>query len=298
MPAARPHTPLWVTLTPVLFVFCWASGFPVTSFGIEYAEPLTLLAIRSALNVIVVGAALPFLAAAWPATWREAGHIAVAGFLLHSAYLSCIFIALGEGVPQGTVALIAGMQPLVTAVLVGRALGERIGAIQWVGFALGFAGLACVLGESVSVSSGTPLGYIAAAFTPILITAASLYQKRYCAAMDLRTGMIIQHGTAFFTTGALALLVETNRVAPSLELALVLVWLVLVLSVAASNLYYILLRRGEAARVSSLFYLTPPTTVLLGYLSFGESFGPAALAGFAIAGLGVFLVTRRGGAGA
>lgn len=290
--------PVWVTLTPGLFVLCWASGFPVTSFGIEYAEPLTLLAIRSALNVIVVGAALPFLAAAWPATWREAGHIAVAGFLLHSAYLSCIFIALGEGVPQGTVALIAGMQPLVTALLVGRALGERIAAIQWTGFVLGFAGLACVLGESVSVSSGTALGYIVAAFTPILITAASLYQKRYCAAMDLRTGMIIQHGVAFLTTGTLALLVETNEVTPGVELALVLVWLVLVLSVAASNLYYVLLRRGEAARVSSLFYLTPPTTVLMGYLAFGETFGPAALAGFAIAGLGVFLVTRRAGAAA
>ena len=294
---ARP-TALWVTLAPGAFVLCWASGFPVTRFGIEFAEPLTLLAIRSALNVIAVAAALPFLAAAWPATWREAGHIAVAGFLLHSAYLSCIFIALGEGVAQGTVALIAGMQPLLTAVIVGRALGERVAAIQWAGFVLGFAGLACVLGEGVSVSSGTPLGYTVAAFTPILITAASLYQKRYCAAMDLRTGMIIQHGSAFLTTGALAQVIETNEVTAGVELALVLIWLVLVLSVAASNLYYILLRRGEAARVSSLFYLTPPTTVLLGWLAFGETFGPLALAGFAVAGLGVFLVTRRGGAGA
>ena len=298
MTGADKPAPFWLTATPAVFVLCWASGFPVTRLGIEFVEPLTLLAIRSALNVIVVGAALPFLAAAWPATWREAGHIAFAGFLLHSAYLSCIFIALGEGVAQGTVALIAGMQPLVTAVLVGRALGERVNGIQWLGFGLGFAGLACVLGESLSVSSGTPLGYIAAAFTPVLITAASLYQKRYCAAMDLKTGMIIQHGTAFVTTGALALLVESNAIVPSVELALVLVWLVVVLSVAASNLYYDLLRRGEAARVSSLFYLTPPTTVLLGYLSFGESFGPAALAGFGIAGLGVFLVTRRRGAGA
>ena len=100
------------------------------------------------------------------------------------------------------------------------------------------------------------------------------------------------------TTGTLALLIESNEVTPSVELGFVLIWLVLVLSVAASNLYYILLRRGEAARVSSLFYLTPPTTVVLGYLSFGEAFGPAALAGFAISGLGVFLVTRRGKAGA
>ncbi len=296
MTGTEKATPLWVTFVPGVFVLSWASGFPVTRLGIEFTEPLTLLAIRSALNVIVVGAALPFLAAAWPATWREAGHIATAGFLLHSAYLSCIFLALGEGVAQGTLALMAGMQPLLTAVLVGRALGERITVIQWIGFILGFAGLACVLGDRIGVSSGSALGYALAALTPALITAASLYQKRYCAAMDLRTGMIIQHGTAFVTTGMLALLLESNRVTPSVELGFVLIWLVLVLSVAASNLYYFLLRRGEAARVSSLFYLTPPTTVILGYLSFGETFGPAALAGFAISGFGVFLVTRRSGA--
>ena len=298
MTATDRSTPLWVTVAPGLFVLCWASGFPVTRLGIEFTEPLTLLAIRSALNVIAVGAALPFLTAAWPATWREAGHIAVAGFLLHSAYLSCIFLALGEGVAQGTLALMAGMQPLLTAVVVGRALGERVSVVQWVGFGLGFAGLACVLGDRVGVSAGSPLGYALAGLTPVLITAASLYQKRYCAAMDLKTGMIIQHGTAFATTGLLALVIESNRVTPSVELGFVLIWLVLVLSVAASNLYYVMLRRGEAARVSSLFYLTPPTTVLLGYLSFGEAFGPAALAGFAISGLGVFLVTRRGRAGA
>ncbi len=190
------------------------------------------------------------------------------------------------------------MQPLVTAVLVGRALGERIGRYPVGRLRARFRGARLRAGESVSVSSGTPLGYIAAAFTPILITAASLYQKRYCAAMDLRTGMIIQHGTAFFTTGALALLIETNRVVPGVELALVadLARPGALRRRVQPVLHPAPARRGGQGLQPVLPH--PPTTVLLGYLSFGESFGPAALAGFAIAGLGVFLVTRRGGAGA
>ena len=277
-----------------MFVLLWASGFPITRLGLAYAEPFTLLTMRSALNVLLVLALLPFMSVRWPSTWRETGHIAISGFLLQSAYLGCIFVSLGEGVSQGAVALIAGMQPILTAILVGRFLGERIVRPQWFGFLLGFGGLGCVMVERIQFGAGTTLGYCAAAATPVLITAASLYQKRFCSGMDLRSGMIIQHATVFVTNGALALLLETGTVVVSVELAFVLLWLVLFLSVSANNLYYVMLRRGEAGRVSSLFYLTPPAAVVLGYLTYGETFGATALAGFAVAALGVALVTRSG----
>ncbi len=293
MSAGGP-TPLWVTAAPGLFVLFWASGFPITRLGLAYAEPFTLLTIRSALNVLFVLALLPFVSVRWPSSWREAGHIAVSGFLLQSAYLGCIFVSLGQGVSQGAVALIAGMQPILTAILVGRLLGERIVRLQWIGFLLGFGGLACVMIERIQFGAGTALGYCAAAATPVLITAASLYQKRFCSGMDLRSGMIIQHATVFVTNGVLGLLLETGAVVVSLELAFALLWLVLFLSVTANNLYYVMLRRGEAGRVSSLFYLTPPAAVVLGYLTYGEIFGPIALAGFVVAALGVALVVRTG----
>ena len=288
---------LLIASAPALFVLFWASGFPISKFGLEFIEPFTLLALRSAVNVAVVAAIIPFIRISWPRSWADAGHIAVSGLLLQVAYLSCIFIALGEGVAQGMVALIAGMQPLLTAAVVGRLLGEKINTRQWAGFVLGFGGLALVLWERIGIGTGTVLGFAVVALAPILITAGSLYQKRFCADMDLRAGMLIQHTVAGLANFAIALSFESRVVQWGPEVVFVVAWLVVLLSIGATNLYYILLRRGEAARVSSLFYLTPPTAVFLGYVTYGEVFGATALAGFAVAVLGVALVTRRGRTG-
>ncbi len=283
-----------IAAAPMLFVLFWGSGFPITKFGLEYIEPFTLLAIRSALNVALVLAIVPFVRVRWPRDWREAGHIAVSGFLLQFAYLGAMFTALGGGVSQGVAALVAGMQPLLTAAVVGPILGERIAPRQWAGFVLGFGGLACVMSERIAIAEATAIGFAAAACTPILITAGSLYHKRFCADMDLRSGMVIQHLTAGAASAVVAFSIETREVDWGIEIGFVLAWLVLLLSVAANNLYYMMLRRGQAARVSSLFYLTPPTAAVLGYLTYGEVFGWFGLAGFAIAVVGVALASRGG----
>ena len=283
-----------IAAAPMLFVLFWGSGFPITKFGLEYIEPFTLLAIRSALNVALVLAIVPFVRVRWPRDWRAAGHIAVSGFLLQFAYLGAMFTALGGGVSQGVAALVAGMQPLLTAAVVGPILGERIAPRQWAGFVLGFGGLACVMSERIAIAEATAIGFAAAACTPILITAGSLYHKRFCADMDLRSGMVIQHLTAGAASAVVAFSIETREVDWGIEIGFVLAWLVLLLSVAANNLYYMMLRRGQAARVSSLFYLTPPTAAVLGYLTYGEVFGWFGLAGFAIAVIGVALASRGG----
>lgn len=292
--SSSDKSPLWVVWAPGLFVLFWASGFPAVKFGLDYIEPFTLLALRSTLNVLVVVAILPFVRVRWPRDWRAVGHIAVAGFLLQFAYLGAMFVALGEGVSQGLAALIAGMQPLLTALLVGRWLGERISRAQWAGFVLGFGGLAAVMSERITLGTGTALGFAVIALTPFLITAGSLYQKRFCADMDLRAGMIIQHVVAAAACFGMALALESRAVTWGWELSFTLAWLVLFLSIAATNLYYFMLRRGEAGRVSGLFYLTPPTAVVLGYLTFGETFGAVAIAGFVVAAAGVALISRRG----
>ncbi len=290
-PSAK--TPLLVICAPGMFVLFWASGFPAVKFGLDYIEPFTLLAVRSALSVALVVAILPFVRVRWPRGWRETGHIMVAGFFLQAAYLGCMFVALGEGISQGVAALIAGMQPLLTAAIVGRFLGERVNLRQWAGFVLGFGGLAAVMSERITLGTGTALGLAAIALTPFMITTGSLYQKKFCADMDLRAGMIIQHATAGVAVFAMALATETREIEWGPELAFTLAWLVIVLSVAATNLYYFMLRRGAAGRVSSLFYLTPPTAVVLGYITYGETFGPVALAGFAVSIAGVALITRK-----
>ena len=276
---------------PFLFILTWASGFPITRFGLEFTEPFTLLWIRSAIVVVIVGIYALIVRAPWP-NKKEIAHIAVVGVTLQCLYLGAMFSALDEGISQGVAALVAGMQPLLTAAVVGITLGERVSRTQWAGFALGFAGLFIVLSERLGIGAATTAGFIFSGLTPVFITAASLYQKKHCANSDLRIVMIVQQTAAGICNFFIAMAVERGDIAWGAEVIFVWAWLVVVLTIGATNLLYLMLRHGEAARVSSLFYLTPPTAVLLGWLSYGETMGLVAMGGFLVAIAGVFLVTR------
>ena len=278
-------------VAPLVFILAWSSGFPITRWGLEYAEPFTILWVRSAAVVLVVGAYSLAVRVPWPDV-KEVAHIAVVGITLQCLYLGSMFMALENNVSQGVAALIAGMQPLLTAAVVGIALGEQINRIQWVGFALGFFGLSVVLSERLGIGAATTTGLIFSALTPFFITAASLYQKKFCANSDLRIVMIVQQSAGGICNFFIAMAIETGNIDWSLDIVFVWAWLVFVLTIGATNLYYLMLRYGKAARVSSLFYFMPPTTMLLGWITYGETMGLAALAGCAITVTGVFLVTR------
>ena len=276
---------------PFLFIVSWASGFPITRLGLEYAEPFTILWIRSALVAVPVGAYVLVMRVPWPSI-REIAHIAFVGVTLQSLYLGSMFMAIDGHVSQGVAALIAGMQPLLTAAVVGITLGEKVSRIQWVGFTLGFAGLFIVLSERMGIGAGTAAGFFFSGLTPIFITTASLYQKKFCANSDLRIVMVVQQIAAGFCNFCIAMAIWTGEITWSAELVFVWIWLVVILTFGANNLYFLMLRHGAASRVSSLFYLTPPTAVLMGWISYGESMGLVALGGFAVAIAGVFLITR------
>jgi len=284
----------WFAVAPIVFITFWASGFVAATLGMRHVEPVTCLALRSTMTAVCAGILLAFIARPrWPATRRETAHIAISGVLLQTCYMSCIMYSMYLAVPIGVLALIAGMQPLLTAAVVGRVLGERVTRLQWLGFLLGFAGLAVVVWERLAFGTEPGYGYLVAAGCPILITVASLYQKRFVADMDPWTGTFIQHLAAVPTQLVLALLLETMVVEWTGELVLALVWLTVLLSFVAVNIYYVLLKRGEAARVASFFYLSPPISAVMAYFAFDQKFGWSAAVGFAVSVVGVALVTAR-----
>lgn len=289
---AAGRSPAWISAAPVLFVLMWSTGHIGTRLGTPYAEPFTFLAWRFvAATLLMLGIALLFRAP-WPTTWRAGGHLAVAGFLLHAVYLGGVFLAIGLGMTTGVLALITGMQPLLTAVIVGPMLGERVSPRQWAGFVLGFGGVALVLWDKLSFGGLGAASVIAAIICVCSITVGAVYQKRFCSDFDLRSGTAIQLGVGALVSGISAVLFETREVALTGTFVFAVGWLAVVLSVGGYGLLYILLRRGAASRVTSLFYLTPPTTAIMGYALFGETLGWAALGGMAVAIVGVALVNR------
>ncbi len=279
---------------PALFVLLWSTGFIGARLGLPYAGPLTFLTLRFGLAAGLLTLAALAMRAPWPHRLADIGHYAMVGLLVHAVYLGGVFLGISLGIEAGLSALIVSLQPLLVAALAGLLLGERVSPRQWAGLVLGLMGVALVLAQKLGRGLGEALGSLACVAALLGITAGTLYQKRHGAGMDLRTGTAIQFIAAGLATAPFALPYEGGRVVWSGEFLFALLWLVLVLSLGAVSLLYVLIRRGAAASVSSLFFLTPPCTALIAWPLFGETLGPAALFGMALTLAGVTLATRSG----
>jgi drug/metabolite transporter (DMT)-like permease len=289
-------TSLFQRVTPLLFVLLWSTGFIGAKFGLPYAEPLTFLSTRYVLVIALMTLLALAMRAPWPASPREAFHIGVTGLLVHALYLGGVFMSIHRGLPAGVSALVVGMQPLLTAAAAGLLLGERVSRWQWLGLAMGFAGVGLVVGSKATIDAAAlaELGHMLAPALAALvgITAGTLYQKRFCPRFDLRTGSVVQFVPSLAITALLASQTETMEIAWDGEFVFALLWLVLVLSLGAISLLNLLIRSGSAVNVASLFYLTPPTTALIAWAMFGETLSALALAGMAIAVAGVWLARK------
>jgi len=291
-----PLPSMLTRLTPLLFVLLWSTGFIGAKYGLPYAEPLSFLAIRYVLVIGLMTLLALAMRAPWPAKPREALHIGVTGLLVQALYLGGVFMSIHRGLPAGVSALVVGMQPLLTAALAGVLLGERVSARQWTGLALGFGGVALVVGSKANVDGvdGAALIHmlIPALAALLGITAGTLYQKRFCPRFDLRTGSVLQFLPSLALTALIASQTETMVITWSDDFVFALGWLVLVLSVGAISLLNLLIRSGSAVNVASLFYLTPPATALIAWAMFGETLSTLALAGMAVAVSGVWLARK------
>ena len=278
---------------PVVFVLIWSTGFVVARFGMPFAPPMRFLAWRFALSVLAFGVWVLWSRAAWPKGRAQWMHLAVMGTLIHAGYLGGVWSAIKLGIGAGTSALIVGLQPVLTALWVSATGQEhRVAPRQWLGLALGLAGLLLVVWSKLGHGEVTPLNLAACLVALLAITAGTLYQKRYVAPCDVRTAGMVQLMAAFVVVLPLALL-ESEAVQPQPALLGAMAWSVLALTLGGSSLLYLMVQRGAATRVSSLMYLVPPCTAMLAWLLFDELLSPRVLAGLALTALGVGLVVRE-----
>ena len=276
---------------PILFVFLWSTGFIGAKYGLPYAEPLSFLLTRYGFVIALMTVIALATRAPWPRDPKQWLHIGVSGVLVHAVYLGGVFVAIKHGLPAGVTALVVGMQPLLTALGAGWLLGEQVSGRQWGGLVLGFVGVGLVVSGKFGEAALGPM-LIPALVALLGITAGTLYQKRFCAQFDLRTGSVIQFvPTAILTALAVALF-EEFRIEWTPDFIFALGWLVLVLSLGAISLLNLLIRNGSAVNVASLFYLTPISTAVIAWAIFGEKLTLTAAAGMLLAVSGVYLVAR------
>jgi drug/metabolite transporter (DMT)-like permease len=277
---------------PSLFVLLWSTGFIGAKLGMPFAPPFTFLLLRFVVVVAALALAAFAIGAPWPRRWGEVRRIALVGLLIHATYLGGVFFAISAGLPAGMAALIVGLQPLATALVAGPYLGEHLRRRQWLGLVFGLFGAALVVIDKLAWRDMEFLGVAAAVVALLGITVGTLYQKRHVTGMHLITGSCLQFATAGVAVLPIVLLFEKQPVDWTGSFVFALLWLSFVLSIGAMSLFHLLIRRGAAAKVASLFYLTPAVTAVLAWLLFGETLSWPAIGGLVLATVGVALVTR------
>jgi len=280
-------------LAPGLFVLIWSTGFIIARLVAPYADPLSFLALRYLLVIAILAPAAWWFGAHWPATIRDWRDGLIAGVLLHGIYLGGVFWAVKHGLPAGIAALVVGLQPLATAMLVGLTLGERVSPLRWLGIAVGFAGALLVILPRLGVEAGLPPLQVLIVLTAMLaITLGTIWQKRTGGTQDVRTNTVVHFIGAALVTIPAALLLEENVVPLHAEVLFGLFWSVVVMSIGGVFLLLALIRRGAVAGVAALLYLVPPCSALMAWLFFGEALAPVQIAGMALAAFGVALASR------
>lgn len=276
---------------PWVFVGVWSTGFVVARLAMPHAPPITFLCWRYAFSLLAFGAWVQLAGVAWPRGRAQWGHLAASGTLMHAGYLGGVWAAVKAGIPAGTVALVVGLQPLLTALWVSGRGQQRIVPLQWSGLGLGLAGLVLVVWPKLAKGEVTPFNLGLSLLALLSITAGTLYQKRHVQPVDVRSGSFVQLLAALVVSLPLVLL-EPGHMDWQPELLVALAWSVLGLSLGASSLLMLLIQGGAATRVTSLFYLVPPCTAVLAWWLFNEQLSASTWAGMALCAVGVGLVLR------
>jgi drug/metabolite transporter (DMT)-like permease len=281
----------WLRAMPAVFVLIWSTGFIVARYGMPYAPPLKFLAVRYALSLLCFCTWVALARVAWPKERAQWGHLAATGVLMQAGYLGGVWAAVHAGMGAGLVALMVGVQPVLTAIWLSFT-GGRISQRQWAGLVLGFAGLVLVVSRKFGQGSEVSALTMGLAVMALLsITAGTLYQKRFVAPCDVRSASAVQMAAALLVTLPFAGM-ETQGIEWNAYSTGAMAWSVLALSLGGSSLLYMLIQRGTATAVTSLLYLVPPCTAVMAWLLFREPITLVTLLGIGLTAAGVSLVVR------
>jgi drug/metabolite transporter (DMT)-like permease len=284
-------------LAPVAFILLWSSGWVAAEFGAQVAGPLAFLVIRFAVAIVIFAAICVLSGARWPSGRGELGRILVSGVLLHGGYLGPVWWAIGQGVPAGLSGIIAGLQPLLTALAAPTLLDERLSRAQKFGLILGFLGVALAVLPKLQHqgSAGIPwFPVLINVLGMVSVTFGTIFQKRYLQGTDIRWAATLQYLAALFVILPFALLLEPFHVELGWQFFAVLAWSVLGTSVAAILLLLYLLNKGQVSRVASLVYLVPPLAAVQALVFLGEPLTVLTIVGTAIVVAGVYLANYKG----
>ena len=279
----------WISAMPSVFVLMWSSAFIAGVIGVDAGPPLLLVFARFSIAGVVLALVALATRAPWP-RGRQLGHIMVTGLLIQAVQFGAFYAALNTGLPAAVVALMQGVNPIVVALLATVVLDERLRPLQWVGFALGGLGVVLAVMGKVNFSVG---GLVLCVVGLLGLSVGTVYQKRFCPNMDLRTGTAVQFLVSIAPIGVVMLAMEQLRVDSWSSFGASIAWIVLVNSIGTFVLLNLMLRRSAASKVSALFFVTPGVTAVLSWVLIDQHLSALVIAGLIVGAAGVMLATLK-----
>ncbi len=278
---------------PIIFLLLWSGGFTVAKVGIHDADPLTLLALRYACVVVIIFPLCLLFKPALPESKREWLHIAFVGLLIQVIYFGTAYKAFDAGASAGAVALITSLQPIFVALIIPLLSDETVNRRTWIGLLLGLIGSAIVIVANSGVQLTSTIALMFSVSALIAITAGTVWEKRFGVSQHPLITNLVQYlvGTACLLP--LAYFTESMSINWTPSFGLALFYLVVCNSILAISLLIMMIRNGEATKVSALFFLVPPMSAFLAWIFIDETMAPAAWSGMLVAATGVWLVSRR-----
>jgi len=289
----NPEKPLWLVIAPVLFLILWSGGYAVAKFGLQFAEPLTLLVLRYLFVVLFMAILFVVLKPPLPKNRSDWFHLAVVGLLIQAVYFGMCYLAFRAGVAAATVALLMSLQPILVGIMAPGWTGESVGWRRWAGLSLGLLGTAVVIITRSQIEAPTLIGFFFAALALIGITGGTLWEKKFGLSHHPVVANLVGFSTALVCILPFMFFLETMQVNWTWEFSAALAYLVIGNSVIAMGLLLAMIRAGDVSSVSALFFLVPPLAALVAWALLGEIMPTFAWFGMAIAAAGVYLATRR-----
>nr|WP_315412511.1 DMT family transporter [uncultured Pseudomonas sp.] len=282
-------------LLQVAFVLSWSSGYIGAKLGTQGSGAFNLLFWRFLLVSVCLGLFLNVRLLR--VSWAQVRHYAVIGFLSQFLYLSCLYVAIQNGLPPGIAAIIAALQPLMTAALSTGSATERSGGWQWIGLMISFAGVSIVIAGQHGSDAGNVgwVMYVLPLAAALGLTLATLYERRTVQKKDvgLVLPLFIQSLLTLIGFTGAVLYTDTLSIPHDPDVLISIVWLTVFSTFVAYLSLWMLLRVMTATHVAALVYLEPPVTLVWAALMFGDVIHAPTYAGIAVVAAGLLLVRLK-----
>ncbi len=274
------------------FSVMWSSAFSTARVIVADAPPLWALTLRFALSGLLAIVAARLLGQSWHLAggWRgpQARAVVIFGLCQNALYLGLNFVAL-QSIEASLASVIASSMPLIVAALGFLLFREKMGPLGIAGLAAGLAGVALIMGSRISGGTET-FGVVLCVIAATALAVATLTVRGASGGSNLLMVVGLQMLVGAAALALAALLTEPLIVRWSWPLIAAFTYQIFVPGLAATVLWFALVRRVGAVRASTFHFLNPFFGVGIAAVLLGERIGPLDVVGVVVAATGILAV--------